>query len=121
MSETVSIHKQFGRFNLLRANKSWCLQLRLPDDAPARSIAETFNEDEEPDDSGPPSEIVEIIAEKLESYLISTKRDETRKVIEWCRENADRLDHIWAEARINSLKLQIGRLNQYLLSTEPQE
>jgi hypothetical protein len=110
---TVSYSKNLGRYNLCSADKSWSLHLNLPKDAPARGLSQLFDEDQEPQIEGcVPSEIVEMISERLESYLFSTDRPEKRKVIEWCRANADRLNSEWAKSEIERCKAKIERLQR---------
>lgn len=111
----VYITKSLGRYNFCSNDKQWCVTIRLPECAPKQAISETWPEDEEPDTEGqPPSVVIEIIAERLESYWISTGRDEQRKVIEWARQNATILDDAWAKRKIESLQRQINELQEYL-------
>jgi len=89
----------------------WCVSLRLPADAPQREISQTWDLDDEPDvDDLPPSEVIEIISQRLEHYLFSTGREEDRKVIAWVRANAARLDAEWAASEAEQIPRRIVRL-----------
>lgn len=120
MEEKMYITKSRGRFNLASNEYQYQIVLRgLPKDAPKQILSETFNEDEEPDISDiPPSEVVEIISERLESYLYSTSRDEKRKVIKWCRENSELIDSIWAKDEIERKKASIKRIEDKIKDLE---
>lgn len=107
----ISKHK--GRYNYLSNEDSWCVSIDLPADAPRQSISQCWDLDEEPDiDSLPPSEVIELISERLERYLLSTKREEYRKVIQWVRDNAERVDAFWAAEEIERLERRRDRLAQ---------
>jgi hypothetical protein len=121
----ISKHK--GRYDLCSTEEKWCVSVRLPPGAPKEAISQTWDLEDEPDIDGlPPSDVVELISERLESFLVNTRREEDRKVIEWVRENAEPLDALWAGSEIERLKRQIEaeereikRLEQYTAETEP--
>jgi hypothetical protein len=95
------ISKDKGRYDYYSTKERWCVSVRLPTDAPQKVISQTWDLDDEPDiDSLPLSEVVELISDRLESFLVNTRREEDRKVIEWVRENAERLDALWAGSEI---------------------
>lgn len=108
----VYYSKNLGRYNLASNEKDWSVQVKLPDGAPAKWIGESWPEDEEPYiEDEPPSVVIEMIAERLESHWLSTSREEKRKTINWCRENYETLDAKWAEREIRMTQGQIERLN----------
>jgi hypothetical protein len=116
---SVSISKNLGRYNLCSNEKSWCLSLMIHGHPVCKSISETFPEDDEPDiHDVPPSEVVEIIAARVESYWISTSREESRKKIEAIREHAAELDDAWATKIIRSLQNRVDELSAYLIKRE---
>lgn len=108
----MRIIKRKGRYDFCSNNEEWCIQiLGLPDNAPAKSISEHWPIDDEPDiDDAPPSEVVELISERLESYWLNTAREEKRKVIEWAREHAEEIDSQWAKIQIEQKQKLIERL-----------
>jgi hypothetical protein len=116
------ITKNKGRYDLCSNEEQWHVSIKLPNDAPQRSLSDTWNLDDEPDiEDMPPSEVVEIISERIESYLLSTSREENRAVVQWIRDNAERLDAEWAagqiklmESRRAALAERINSLRAYL-------
>lgn len=109
---SVRILKNLGRYNWASNDKDWLVQVFLPVGAPQSSVSETWPQDKEPDTDGlPPSDVIEIISERVESYLMSTSREETRKTIVWCREHADELNFDWAKGQIEICQKKIERLN----------
>ena len=102
----MGITKCRGHYDFLHpSEEEWNVTVTLPDDAPKAYLNETWALDDEPDISGlTPSEAAELIVERTESYLISTKREDHRKILEWVRENAVRLDTEWALDELRRLK-----------------
>ncbi|MEN5063595.1 hypothetical protein [Achromobacter aegrifaciens] len=107
------ISKTLGRYNFANtAEKQWCVQMIMPD---GKGLSETWPEDEEPDIDGvPPSQVLDLIEERLKSYWISTRREETLARIAAYREQSEQLDDAWARRLIASLERQIRDLEGYL-------
>ncbi|KKM87472.1 hypothetical protein LCGC14_1268490 [marine sediment metagenome] len=101
------ITKSKGRYDLLSSDQQWCVTIRLPNDAPRLALSGMWELDAEPDiEDLPPSEVVEVISERIESYLISTSREKEREVVQWIRDNAERLDAEWTAGQIKLLESQ---------------
>jgi hypothetical protein len=129
---SVSVDSYTHNANLFDPTKQYvCIRVWLPDGAPMKFLAESWNEGKEPDiENRPPSQVVEEISDKLEKAWIDTSREEKRKAIEWCRANAELLDRLWAEGLIRAEQRTIARsqkrirklLTDYLdTDDEPQE
>lgn len=109
------ITKTLGRYNFANtAEKQWCVQMRMPD---GKGLSETWPEDEEPDIDGvPPSQVLDMIEERLKSYWISTRREETLARIAAYREQAEQLDDAWARRQIEAHDRRIADLKPYLIT-----
>lgn len=115
---SVTITGYTGCFDYLHPDrKQTCIRLSLPDGAPAPELSESWPEDDAPAwEDRPPSEIVDLIAARLESYWISTGREKKREVIAWCRQNIVRLDREWAETYIRYMEKEIAGMNKRIAS-----
>ena len=111
----LSITKNHGRYNWLSNDEQWLVVIMLPG---GRQLSETFPDDEEPEISGlPPSEVVELLADRAKRYLLDTEREKKKEIVAWCREHADEIDSEWAKGqialkqkRIEALKAEIAKL-----------
>ena len=107
------VAKNLGRYNFASNDKDWCVQVLMPD---GKVLSETWPEDDEPDTDGiPPSEVVEMIAARLKSYWICTRREETMAKIEAARPMFEQMNDAWARAQITYLQRQIDSLKSYLI------
>ena len=111
----VSVWKSFGAFNLANPGcKQWCVDLRvtgLPG-SPV-SLAATWEEDDEPDIDGlSPSEVMDLLERRFESYIIDTNREKRRASLAWMRENAEEIDKAWAASRVESFREEVESLNR---------
>lgn len=108
----IIIRKQYGRYNFLSNDSSWCLELGMPPESGfSGSLADTF-EDEPDIDEKYPSELVELIAKRQARYFIDTGREEKNKKIVWLREHAREIDSAWAHDKINKLYKEIDEINR---------
>jgi hypothetical protein len=104
-------YKNLGRYDLCSNDKSWCVQLITS----YGNFSETFPEDEEPHIEGLlPSEILDLIEERLDSYWICTKRDEIKKRIADARKHFAELDICWIQNRISYFEEKIKRLQNQM-------
>lgn len=109
-------YKAKGRYNLCSTEQEWQVVLRASN---GTIISELFPGDEEPDIDGvPPSDVVEMIAARLEGYLFKSGRDAERAKIAWFRENAEQIDSGWARKQIADLKDKIDDLSRYVITDE---
>ncbi|PVE25397.1 hypothetical protein DC522_05730 [Microvirga sp. KLBC 81] len=112
------IIKQLGRYNFAGSDKEWSVQIRLPD---GKWLSEMWPEDKEPDIEGlPPSEVIELIATRLEEWWICTGREEKRERIAYARSVAAQMDHDWASAEIARLEKRIASLRDHLIEQPEQ-
>ncbi|CAB3905672.1 hypothetical protein LMG2828_04735 [Achromobacter piechaudii] len=109
------ITKTLGRYNFANtAEKQWCVQMHMPDKT---MLSEKWDEDDEPDIEGvPPSQVLDMIEERLKSYWICTRREETLARIAAYREQADQLDDAWARRQIASYERMVDSLKSYLIT-----
>lgn len=106
--------KSLGRYYISHpAEKQWCVHIGLPGN---RQLQALWPEAEEPDTQGSvPSDIIELIAARVEAQFISG-RDRDREIIAWARANAEQLDSVWSAERIKDLQAQIKRLTGFLVA-----
>ena len=111
----VFISKILGTYNLANpGQKLWSVDLRVMGlrDCPV-GISATWEEDDEPDIDGlSPSEVMDLLAQRFESYLIDTSRDKKRAVLSLMRENAQEIDEAWAASRVEAIQKETERLNK---------
>ncbi|KCB52854.1 hypothetical protein ACLQ9J_04285 [Bordetella hinzii] len=108
------ITKTLGRYNWASNDKLWCVQMRMPD---GKGLSETWPEDEEPDIEGlPPSQVLDLIEERLKAYLFHSGRDEMLARIAAYREQAEQLDDAWARLQIASYERMVDSLKPYLIT-----
>jgi hypothetical protein len=114
------VSKNLGRYNFASNEKQWQVSVRLPD---GKWIGETWDADDEPDvgDYTPPSEIVELIAARLERYLMHSGREEKRKAIAYARSVSAEMDRAWAQRRIDGAKRLIEQMEAFIADLEGQE
>ncbi|QTO46366.1 hypothetical protein [Burkholderia latens] len=107
------VTKNLGRYNLASNDNDWCVQVMMPD---GKTISARWPEDDEPDTDGrPPSEVIELIVARLNSYWICTNRTETLARIDAARPMFDQMDDAWARRQIAQHERQIKELSQYLM------
>ena len=115
----VFISKSLGVYNLAGpGKKQWLVELRVKGlrDLPV-VLSATWEEDDEPDIDGlSPSEVMDLLAQRFESYLIDTSREKKRAVLSMMRDNAEEIDKAWAASRVESLRVEAERLNNQIAS-----
>ncbi|MBJ9709848.1 hypothetical protein [Burkholderia gladioli] len=106
------ITKSLGRYNFASTEKEWCVQVLLPD---GKWISEHWPENDEPCIEGePPSEVLRMIVERLNSYWICTRREENLARIDAVRPMFGAMDDAWARQQIESHQRQIELLKNHL-------
>lgn len=104
----VHISKNLGRYDLASYDKDWNLSLRTS----YGNISAMFDEEDEPEIEGAmPSEVLDMIEERIESYWISTSREKDRKKIKEIREHLNELDLIWAKEQLSLYQRQVEVYN----------
>lgn len=110
---------ELGRYNWASTEDVWCLVLRTP----YGQVSETFPKADKPDidpERTTPSEVLDIIEARLDSYWISTRRAETKTKIAEIRQHSNEIDAAWLDQKIKQAedKLYILRRNRAALSKE---
>lgn len=104
----ATYYKQLGRYNLCSNEKSWCLQLFTSEG----NFSELFSEADEPDVSDwLPSEVLELIENRLDSYLFKTSREETKKRIAKAREKLKDLDLAWLYVQLDIATKRVNQIS----------
>lgn len=100
-----------GHYNICGTNKSASLQLITS----GGNFSALFEVDEAPDVDGLlPSEVLDLIEARIDSYWISTGREDTKKRIkEWRKEQRD-FDAAWLEKRIEATEKTLVSLKREL-------
>lgn len=110
---------ELGRYNWASTEDVWCLTLSTP----YGQVSETFPKDDKPDvdpDWTTPSEVLDLIEARLDSYWISTRRAETKAKIAEIRKHSNEIDAAWLDQKIKQAedKLHILRRNRAALDEE---
>ena len=111
MKTFVYYYKNLGKYNFAGTNKSWCVQLS----SNYGNISELWDEDDEPDcEDLLPSQVLDLIEERLKSYWLRTNREVQRAKIADIREHIKELDTTWIEKEIESHQSKIKDLKSLL-------
>lgn len=107
----MQITKTLGRYDFCSTKEEWCVRIcGLPAEAPSKVLAETWPADREPMIEGLlPSEVAELISERMESHLLDTSRESRREVVNWVRKHAEEVDAEYAAFEIARKEKQIER------------
>lgn len=110
--EKIYINCTEGNYNWCNPNETqWQLVLAYWVDGKRYSVGETFNE--EPDWEGEaPEVILDLIEERVNSYWVSTSRDEQLEKINNLRASIDEVHTVWAKCRIDRLQSEIDKLSE---------
>jgi hypothetical protein len=101
----VQIYNELGCYNLFDLNeKSWQLVIHTWYEGGRTTITETFPEEDGEPDWMYPTEALDLIAERLESYWISTRRDAAREKIALLREALPEIEQVFAHQKIAELE-----------------
>lgn len=110
---------ELGQYNWASTEDVWCLTLSTP----YGQVSETFPLDDKPDvDPGwtTPSEVLDLIEARLDSYLYSTRRAEVKEKIAEIRQHSNEIDAAWLDQKIKQTedKLHILCRNRTALEQE---
>ena len=110
---------ELGRYNWASTEDVWCLTLRTP----YGQVSETFPRHDRPDvdpEWTTPSEVLDLIEARLDSYWISTRRAETKATIAEIRRHSNEIDAAWLDQQIKQAedRLHILRRNRAALDEE---
>jgi hypothetical protein len=109
---------EIGRFNLASNEKDACLRLYTS----GGNFSQTFPLDEQPEIDGLlPSKVMDLIEARLDSYWISTGREEDKKrIARWRIEQSD-FDAAWLKAQIEHTEKLLKVLRNQLDDIEQEE
>lgn len=102
---------ELGRYNLASEEDVWCLILSTP----YGQASETFPRDDRPDvdpEWTTPSEVLDLIEARLDSYWISTRRAEAKAKIAEIRRRANEIDAAWLDQKIRWAEDKLSALRQ---------
>jgi len=102
---------ELGRYNWASTEDVWCLTLRTP----YGQVSETFPKDDKPEvdpEWTTPSEILDLIEARLDSYWISTRRAETKEKIAEIRRHSNEIDAAWLDQKIKQAEDKLHSLRQ---------
>lgn len=117
MSAHVSFYKHLGRYNWAGNEKDWCVQLNTP----YGNVSEMWPEDDEPDlDDLLPSEVLQMIEDRLDHYWISTGREAKKAVIAAIRVHEIEVDAAWLDAEIERTERALSKLRDRRAALEAQ-
>lgn len=102
---------ELGRYNWASTEEEWCLSLQTP----YGSVSERFPKDDKPEadpDWTAPSEVLDLIEARLDSYWISTRRAETKAKIAEIRERSNEIDAAWLDQKIRQAENRLHALRR---------
>lgn len=106
---TAHYYTNVGRYNLLGDNKSWCLTLCTS----GGNFSETWPEDDHPEVVGmKPTEVMELLRERLKSYLYKSSRDETLARMDAWMADGNQYDIAWLTAAIDRHEREATKLKR---------
>ena len=83
---------------------------------PTGNFSELFPlDDHEYHPSMLPSEVLDMIEERLDKYWLSSRRDEDKKRIAACRERIDEFDVAWLKNRILKKQDELRELEKHMM------
>lgn len=106
----TNIYCNHGSYNWADpAQKQWCVELRT-----SYGRVSTFFDDNPYVDDLLPSEVLDIIEERINSYWLSTSRQEDMKAIAKIRGHIVELDKDYIQDKIEKYKMKIQDLESLL-------
>ncbi len=90
-------YKNLDQYSYFKSEKTWLVALITP----YGNISETWPQDQEPEIQDLlPTEIVDLIEKRLDTHLLCTGRDETKKKIADIRAHGVAIDRAWLKNKI---------------------
>jgi len=115
----AQIRKTLGQYNFCSSDKQWQVYMYFDECPIQRGLACLWDEGDEPDIEGmKPSGVIEVMSERVESYWISTSREQERKVVQWVKDNAKTLDSQWLTDEIERWEKKRQRCVSTIVSLE---
>lgn len=114
--------KTEGNFNFLRpTEKSWQVYLYVEfTDGSKVCLSDTWDLEDEPNivPSDYPEEVVDLLATRLESWLYTSKLQESRGKIIWMRNNIHEINLAWAKDQLRIAQTQLEEATRKFSSWE---
>lgn len=107
----MSVHfsLRLGNYDFASTCKDWCLSLRTD----YGNLSEMWPENDMPDIDGMlPSDIVDLIESRLDSYWYTSRRAESKEKIARIRAHAHEIDLDWLDQKINAAEAGLAVLRQ---------
>lgn len=102
-------YMDLGRYNLASTKKEWMLALVTT----RGRVSETWPEDDKPEVCGLlPSEVLDLIDSRLDSYWYKSSRDKDKAEIATIREHANEIDIDWLDGRIKAAESKLAELRE---------
>lgn len=114
----VQYYGQIGRYDYCHPSaKQYCLHLRTP----SGNVSELWAEDEMPNlEDFLPSDVLNLIEERLDHYMYKSSRDEEKKKIQAIREHIKEYDIEWASDYLQAAEREVSRRAAILVSLKEQ-
>lgn len=121
--KTFYVNKNLGRYDLLSNDKDWCVSVNIRHpDSPLPCINETWSENDCPDLDGlTPVQVIDLIEEKVNSYLYTSRKAKYEPFFKWVKENRKSLEIQHAKEQIEEYKNKIIDLEQLIIELEETE
>jgi hypothetical protein len=111
----VSYYKNLARFNSYSTYSNWWVQLSNH----YGQISARWEEEDEPECDGClPSEILDLIEERVNSHMLNTGREKQKETIKNMREHIKELDILWLKHEIEFHESKILDLKDQLKDLE---
>lgn len=108
---SVYIYKNLGRYNLAANTKEWQVYVRTD----FGTVSELWDENDEPDIEGMlPSEVLDLIEERVRSYWLNTARESKLQTITDIRVNMKAVDREYLVTQIAHVSRQLKGLADQL-------
>jgi hypothetical protein len=105
-------YQQHDRFYFGENEKQYQVVVRASN---GKYVSVLFDEKQEIEDM-PPSEVIQLIKERVKSFWIMPDREKRMEVIEWFEQNAEKIDSGWALRSIEGLRKKIDDLQRYVIT-----
>ena len=111
---------ELGQYNWAKTEDVWCLTLRTP----YGQVSETFPKADKPEvdpEWTTPSEVLDLIEARLDSYWISTRRAETKEKIAEIRQHSNEIDAAWLDQKIKQAEDKFHFLRRKCTALEQED
>jgi len=114
--KTFQVSKNLGRYNYCSNDKEWQVFVAIKHpSSPLKGIYELWDQDDEPDIDKSPQEVIEMIRDRLSTYLYSRRVEEYKPFFEWFESNRVEIDKLIDNERIEELNEKILDMQQEII------